>query len=220
VSGLHEANRRLFDGPFGSAYSFYMERPRLARVVAGAVWGGDPRPTYELLAAVGELPDGSTVVDAPCGAGLGFRCLSPRQRLRYLALDISPAMVERARRKAAASGLDQVEVVEGDAERIPVPDGSADLFLSMWGLHCLPHPAEAVREAARCLRPGGRLLGAMICTGNGVRQRLLVRPSTGVFGPTGSSADLSSWLSEAGLATTRLDVSGPFAYFDARRPSV
>jgi SAM-dependent methyltransferase len=218
VSALHEANRRMFGGPFGAAYSFYMERPRLARVIARVVWGGDVRPTYELLRAVAELPDGSTVVDAPCGAGIGFRSLSPRQRVRYLAVDISPAMVERARRKARDPG--QIEVIEGDAERIPVPDGSVDLFLSMWGLHCLPDPPAAVREAARCLRPGGRLIGAMICAGGTLRQRLLVRPWTGAFGPTGSSADLTSWLGDAGLTTRRFKTSGPFAYFDAARPSV
>jgi SAM-dependent methyltransferase len=218
VSALRDANRRLFGGPFGAAYSFYMDRPRLARVIAGLVWGGDIRPTYELLSAVGRLPDGSSVVDAPCGAGIGFRSLAPHQRLRYLAVDLSPAMVDRARRKAR--GLDQVAVIEGDAERIPEPDGSVDLFISMWGLHCLPDPPAAVHEAARCLRPGGRLVGAMICTGGALRQRLLVRPSTGAFGPTGSSTDLASWLGEAGLTTDRFELSGPFAYFDARRPSV
>jgi len=218
VSALRQANRRLFDGPYGSVYSFYIERPYLARVGAAAIWGGDVRPTYELLRAVGELPDGSTVVDAPCGGGIGFRSLSPGQRLRYLAVDISPAQVERARRKA--HGLDQVEAFVGDAEKLEVADESVDLFISMWGLHCLPHPDQAVREAARCLRPGGRLIGAMICTGNGMRQRLLVRPGTGVFGPAGSSADLAGWLTQAGLTAHRLEVSGPFAYFDARRPSV
>jgi len=96
VSALREANRRLFDGPYGSVYSFYIERPCLARVGAAAIWGGDVRPTYELLRAVGELPDGSVVVDAPCGGGIGFRSLSPGQRVRYLAVDISPAQVERA----------------------------------------------------------------------------------------------------------------------------
>jgi len=77
-----------------------------------------------------------------------------------------------------------------------------------------------VREAARCLRPGGRLIGGTICTGHGLRRRLLVRPSTGAFGPTGSVADLERWLGEAGFATRPLEVSGAFAYFDARLPSV
>ena len=218
MSALHEANRRLFDGPFGGFYAFYIEHPQFARVVAAAVWGGDVRPTYDLLEAVGRLPDGSTVVDAPCGSGIGFRSLSAHQRIRYLAVDISPAMVERARRRAR--GLEQVEAIEGDAGRLPVPDASVDLFISMWGLHCLPDPAAALHEAARCLKPGGRLIGAMICTGDGLRQRLLVRPSTGVFGPTGSVADLERWLGEVGFAPAPIEVSGAFAYFDARRPSV
>jgi len=101
-----------------------------------------------------------------------------------------------------------------------VPDGSVDLFISMWGLHCLPDPPAAVCEASRCLRGGGRLVGSMICTGGTLRHRLLVRPSTGAFGPGGSSEDLANWLGDAGLTTHRFELSGPFAYFEARRPSV
>jgi ubiquinone/menaquinone biosynthesis C-methylase UbiE len=155
------------------------------------------------------------VVDAPCGAGVAFVALSPRQQLRYLALDLSSPMLERARRRADSLGLDEIEFVEGDAEHIPLKDGSVDLFLSYWGLHCMLHPDAAVREIARCLRPSGRLIGAMICHGPSLRQRLFLRPGIGAFGPGGTVNDLARWLAEAGLAQTRLEVSGAFAYFEA-----
>ena len=67
-----------------------------------ALWGGDAKPFYESIRAIGELPEGAVVVDAPCGAGVAFAALSPRQRLRYLALDLSPLMLERARQRARA----------------------------------------------------------------------------------------------------------------------
>jgi ubiquinone/menaquinone biosynthesis C-methylase UbiE len=167
------------------------------------------------MRAIGELPEGAVVADAPCGAGAAFVALSPRQRLRYLALDLSPLMLERARQRARAFGLDQIELVEGDAECIPLENGSVDLFLSYWGLHCMPHPDAAVREIARCLRRGGRVVGAMICRGPSLRQRLFLRPGTGGFGPGGSVDDLARWLAAAGLTKTRLEVSGAFAYFEA-----
>jgi len=207
--------RASFDGAFGRAYSYWMERPWLARLVGLALWGGDPKPYYDSMRAIGELPEGAVVADAPCGAGAAFVALSPRQRLRYLALDLSPLMLERARQRARAFGLDQIELVEGDAERIPLENGSVDLFLSYWGLHCMPHPDAAVREIARCLRRGGRVVGAMICRGPSLRQRLFLRPGTGGFGPGGSVDDLARWLAAAGLAKTRLEVSGAFAYFEA-----
>jgi SAM-dependent methyltransferase len=207
--------RANFDGAFGRAYSYWMERPWLARLVGLALWGGDAKPYYDSMRAIGELPEGAVVADAPCGAGAAFVALSPRQRLRYLALDLSPLMLERARQRARAFGLDQIELVEGDAERIPLESGSVDLFLSYWGLHCMPHPEAAVREIARCLRRGGRVVGAMICRGPSLRQRLFLRPGTGGFGPGGSVDDLARWLVAAGLTKTRLEVSGAFAYFEA-----
>jgi SAM-dependent methyltransferase len=207
--------RANFDGAFGRAYSYWMERPWLARALGLALWGGDAKPYYESMRAIRELPEGTVVVDAPCGAGAAFVALSPRQRLRYLALDLSPLMLQRARERAHAFGLDQIEFFEGDAEHIPLENGSVDLFLSYWGLHCMPHPDAAVREIARCLRRGGRLVGAMICRGTSLRQRLFLRPGTGGFGPGGSVDDLARWLAAADLTKTRLEVSGAFAFFES-----
>jgi len=215
AEAIRERNRAGFNGAIGRAYSWYMDRPQVARVVGALVWGGDTRPFYRRLDAVREAPDGAFVVDAPCGSGIAFKGLSPAQNVRYLALDISDAMLERARRRAAVLGVNQVELVRGDVEQIPAEDRTADLFLSWWGLHCVPDPEAAVREAARCLKPGGRLVGAMICRGDGLRQRVLVRPGTGLFGRTGTPDDLATWLARAGLAGERLDVSGPFVYFEA-----
>jgi SAM-dependent methyltransferase len=212
---IRARNRASFDGAFGQLYSFWMERPWLGRAIGLAMWGGDAKPFYESMQALGGLPDGTVVVDAPCGAGVAFGALSPRQRLRYLALDLSPLMLERARRHARTLHLDQIGFVEGDAERIPLASASVDLFLSYWGLHCMPHPEAAIREIARCLRRGGRVVGAMICRGPSLRQRLLLRPGTGAFGPGGTVDELAGWLTAAGLTQTRLELSGPFAYFEA-----
>jgi hypothetical protein len=61
--------RNVCTGPFGAVYDFYIERPLLARLILGAMWGVDPRPFYRSLASVAELPDGATVLDVPCGGG-------------------------------------------------------------------------------------------------------------------------------------------------------
>jgi SAM-dependent methyltransferase len=105
--------------------------------------------------------------------------------------------------------------VRADAAAIPIESGTADLFLSHFGLHCLADPEAAVREAARCLRPGGRLEGSMIVRGPRMRQRMLVRPGVGGFGPGGTIADLRRWLDRAGLRRERVEESGCFAYFCA-----
>jgi ubiquinone/menaquinone biosynthesis C-methylase UbiE len=214
-----ERNRAVFDGAFGRVYSFYTERERLSRLIAAVVWGGDIRPFYASMRAIGETPDGGTIVDAPCGAGVALRGLHPGQRVRYIALDLSPRMLERARRRARELGLAQIEFLEDDAQSLPVEDGSVDLFLSYFGLHCLPDPPAAVAEIARSLRRRGRVVGSMITRGPTLRHRVLVRPGRGGFGPVGTVGDLRDWLAAAGLPDATVEASGLFAYFEARKPA-
>jgi ubiquinone/menaquinone biosynthesis C-methylase UbiE len=215
ADSARERNRALFDGAFGGVYSFYIERERLSRLIAAFVWGADSRPFYASMRAIGGVRHGGLIVDGPCGAGVAFRGLRPGQRVRYIALDLSSRMLELARRRAAQLGLEQIEFVEGDAQLIPVEEGSVDLFLSYWGLHCFPDPAQAVAEMARCLCPGGRVVGSMITRGHTARHRLLVHPGRGGFGPGGTVDDLRRWLDDARLQDMTVETSGLFAYFQA-----
>lgn len=207
----------FYASPFGVAYSAYMERPRLSRLIARVVWGGDVRPYYESMAAVTEAPSGGTIVDCPCGAGPALRALPPEKDIRYLAVDLSPAMLRRIRERIDRRGLHQVETARADATEIPLPDDCADLFLSHWGLHCFADPAAALAEAARILKPGGRLVGSAFVRGHDtLRQRFLVRPGAGDFGNPGTAEEVDRWLQEAGFADPRLQRSGPMLFFDAR----
>jgi len=207
----------FYASAFGAAYSFYMERPWLARMVSRAVWGGDLRPYYESMGALEEVGDDGTVVDCPCGAGPALRGIPRDRRLRYVAVDLSPSMLSRARGRALKRGLDGVELLEGSSDDIPVPTGEADLFLSFWGLHCYDDPAAALAEAGRVLAPGGRLVGATFVLGaDTLRQRLLVRPGAGDFGRVPTESEVGSHLRAAGLSPTSLRRYGPMLYFHAR----
>jgi SAM-dependent methyltransferase len=208
----------FYASPLGAAYSAYMERPRLSRALGRFFWGGDTKAYYESMSAIGEITDGGTIVDCPCGAGPAFRALDPGRGTRYVAADLSPAMLRRARERAARRGLDGIEFVESRAEELPLEDASADLFLSFWGLHCFPDPAGAVAEIGRVLKPGGRLVGASFVRGPRLRQRLMLRPQKGDFGPMGTEADLLGWLSAAGLEATGSERSGLYMFFTAVRP--
>jgi SAM-dependent methyltransferase len=214
-----ERVRQIFDGPFGAIYAYYMGHEPLSRVIARVIWGGDLHPFHESLRRIAEVANGGLIVDAPCGAGVAFRGLPPAHAVRYIALDLSEGMLARARAAATRRRLTQIEFVLAEAAATPVETGSADLFLSHFGLHCYPDPAAAITEAARCLRPGGRLEGSMIARGPRLRQRLLVRPGRGGFGPGGTVGDLRRWLEDAGLEANRIEESGCFAYFSAARSS-
>jgi ubiquinone/menaquinone biosynthesis C-methylase UbiE len=193
-----------------------MERPRLSRAIGRILWGGDSGRYYESMNAVSEVPDGSTVVDCPCGAGPAFRAVPVNGSIRYVAVDLSPSMLRRARERARLRGLTGLEIVEANATALPLPTGSADLFLSFWGLHCYDDPAGALAEAARVLRPGGRLVGASFVRGReSLRQRLLIKSGVGAFGQVGTQRELEGWLAAAGFGQVSTERSGPMLFFNA-----
>ena len=73
------------------------------------------------------------------------------------ALDTTPAMTERLRRTLTMHGIDNVEIIDGDAETIPLPDASVDAITSNGVLNLVPDKRRAMREMFRVLRPGGRV---------------------------------------------------------------
>jgi SAM-dependent methyltransferase len=199
------------------AYDFGVEREWFARPAGLALWGTDTRMFYDSFRTIGELPDGSAVLDVPCGGGVALRGLRPSQSVRYVAADISTDMLGRARARAAALGRDDIEFVEADIERIPFDDNEFDLCVSFNGLHCLPDPAAAIREISRCIKPGGRLVGDSLVRGAGLRQDLAfsVLRRAGVFGAGGTVDELRGWLTDARLRVDRLERSGAVAHFTA-----
>jgi SAM-dependent methyltransferase len=204
-------------GRVGGAYDFVVEHEWLARPGGHMLWGTDTRMLYDSFRTIGELPEGSAVLDVPCGGGVALRGLRPGQSLRYVAADISTDMLDRARARAATLGRDDIEFVEADIERMPFEDNEFDLCVSFNGLHCLPDPAAAVREIARCVKPGGRLVGDSLVRGVGLRQDLVIGflRRAGVFGVGGTLDELRGWLTDANLTVDRLEHSGAIAHFTA-----
>jgi SAM-dependent methyltransferase len=202
-----------------TVYDSVVEHERLAGVLGRLIWGTDTSAFYQEIARLGEEPDGTVILDVPCGGGVAFRGLRPRQRVRYVAGDLSPVMLRRARAEAKRRGLDQIEFTEADVEALPFDDASFDLCVSYTGLHCFPDPAAAILEIARVLRPGGVLRGTMVLRRSGLRQDALVRlyQATGVFGPSGTCEELEAWLADAGMLDVSTRSDGALAYFSARR---
>jgi SAM-dependent methyltransferase len=207
--------------PWASVYDFFVERESLARVAGRVAFGTDTGLLYRAIDAVGELPEGSAVLDIPVGGGVALRGLRPGQGIRYVAADISPDMLERTERVAREHGVeDQVELREADVEKLPFEDGEFDLVQSFAGLHCFPNPRKAVLEIARVLRPGGKFRGSVFLTGTGLRYMPAIAGGrlSGVMGPSGTRADLERWLRDAGLRNVQIDLSGAIAYFEAAKP--
>jgi SAM-dependent methyltransferase len=109
--------------------------------------------------AVAELHDGEIVLDLGAGAGadvlIAARRVAPRGRA--IGLDMTDEMLELARRNASDAGAENVEFLKGYLEDIPLPDESVDVVISNCVINLAADKAVVLREAARVLRPGGRL---------------------------------------------------------------
>jgi arsenite methyltransferase len=147
-------------------FHFHTGRP-LARLLGyQEEWlAGIPEPTIASLAGTGNpfslgvLAAGERVVDVGCGAGIdtliASKMIGPDGRA--IGVDMTPAMVEKARRSAAEMAATNVEFREGLAESLPVPDGWADVVISNGVMNLFPDKVAGLREMARALTPGGRL---------------------------------------------------------------
>jgi len=116
------------------------------------------------------LAAGERVVDL--GAGAGFDCFVAAARVgpggRVVGVDMTPAMLDKARETAREIALDNVEFREGIIEDLPVDDGWADVVISNGVLNLVADKPGALREAIRVLRPGGALAFADIAVGRAV----------------------------------------------------
>ena len=97
------------------------------------------------------------LVDLGTGTGRMLELFAPRYR-RGIGLDLSPAMLAYARAKLERTGLTHAQVRQGDIYDLPLADQSANAVVMHQILHFLSDPQRAIREAARVLAPGGRLL--------------------------------------------------------------
>jgi SAM-dependent methyltransferase len=209
----------LFDRVGAGAYDFVVQREQLSKPLGRLIWGADMGRFYAALDQVGEMPAGAAILDVPCGGGVAFRALRPDQPVRYVAADLSPGMLKRARELAARSGLEaRIEFVRTDVERLPFEAASFDLCLCLNSLHCFRDPAAALAEVGRVLKPGARLLCDCAVRGEGRRfDRLFdLYARRGIFGPGGTAADLRRWLEAAGL-DAEVELSGAIAFVEGRR---
>src|ERR1700751_5765727 len=202
-------------------YDAGVKHGRFAMIGARAMWGTDLRRMFASVDRVADVPSGASVLDIPCGGGFAFRGLGTGQVVRYVAADISPYMLARARREAGRRGVqDAIEFAEADVTALRFADASFDLCVTYNGLHCLPDPRAALGELTRVLQPGGTLRGTSCVTGRGPRQDALIALSrrAGVFGNPPHTGQIEKWLKEFGLNIVTFERSGAVELFEARMP--
>jgi SAM-dependent methyltransferase len=137
------------------AEAFGYSSEELTSIPAEANMGlscGNPTATARLRA-------GEVVVDLGSGGGLDVflaaKMVGPEGRA--IGIDMTPAMIERARANATSAGYINVEFFQSTIDTIPLPDASVDCVISNCVLNLAPDKPAVFREIVRILKPGGRL---------------------------------------------------------------
>ena len=150
----------------------------------------------DLLGLLGLVDEAWTVGDLGCGTGQMAASLAPFVA-RVIAVDGSPAMLEAARARLA--GTPNVEVREGELESLPIEPGTLDAAVAFLVLHYVAEPADALAQAARALKPGGRLLVVDMMP----HDREEYRQAMGHVWQGFEMERLGGWIADAGLTAFR-----------------
>lgn len=140
---------RYNDADLATIYTRFAPWYRWVSLVNDSVLGVAALRRWVMAEAHGD------VLDVACGTGENFRHLRSVDSLT--AVDLTPAMLERAAHRAARLGL-VVELRTMSAQYLDLPDGAFDTVTTAMSTCTFPDPVGALREMARVTRPGGRIL--------------------------------------------------------------
>jgi SAM-dependent methyltransferase len=142
-----------------------MEPDRVVREFTHQSESFNVAPVMRSADTLGRLVDlipaapGARWLDVACGPGLVARGLAPRVGEVH-GVDMTPAMVEVARREAASEGIANAVFSVGDATALEFADAAFDGAVTRFSLHHIPVPGRVVAEMARVVRPGGAVVVA------------------------------------------------------------
>ena len=169
-ASVSEQPETEFIFPTGRAWAEDLDYPaELAQVPDAAVesFAGVANPW-----TLGRLTEGERVLDLGCGAGTDSLIAAQMvsEHGRVTGIDMTPAMLTKARAAAAEMGATNVEFVESEAEQLSFPDESFDVVISNGVIDLIPDKDAVFAELHRVLAPGGRIQLADVTIQNPVSE--------------------------------------------------
>jgi len=116
----------------------------------------------QLIVDAGKPGPEDRVLDVACGGGLVGRAFAPHVR-HATGIDVTPAMLDEARRAAAQNGLTNTSWDQGDVTTLPYADESFSIVATRFSFHHFVDPLRVLKEMARVCKPGGRIVVADSC---------------------------------------------------------
>jgi len=209
---------------FGSSLYESAERDELPESAVLASLGcGNP-------IAIADLHQGETVLDLGSGGGIDVLLSARRVGPTGLAygLDMTDEMLDLARANAARAGIENLEFLKGYIEQIPLGDSTVDVVISNCVINLSAEKPKVIAEAARVLKPGGRLAVSDVIADPGMDDATKADMSawTGCIAGALTEAEFRAALTEAGLddieisETHRVHEHASAAIIRARKPGV
>ena len=139
------------------------------KAICRVIWNMDGEKNLAYLEkALSGVPEdfSGKLLEVPVGTGvLTMPVYRALPKADITCLDYSPDMMDSARKRAAALGIPNVRIQQGDVGALPFPDESFDIVLSLNGFHAFPDKEAAYRETYRVLKPGGTFCGCFYIRG-------------------------------------------------------
>jgi arsenite methyltransferase len=207
--------RSVAENPHGE-FHFEMGRAMAERLgYAPADLDRIPAEAIESFAGVGyyfhlaQLEDGETVVDLGSGSGMDtfVAALKVGSRGKVIGVDMTDEQRAKAERLRDRDGFCTVTYVKGYIEGVPLPDDSADVAISNGVINLAPDKRKVFREAARLLKPGGRLAISDIVTATQLPESIVCNSTlwAACIGGAAQKDDYRGQIEAAGLRVITIE---------------
>jgi len=158
--------------------------------------------------AAASIKEGETIIDLGSGAGFDsfLAANAAGKKGKVIGIDMTPDMIDKARKNAQKGGYGNVEFIQAEIEDIPLPDNTADIIISNCVINLSPEKKKVFSEAYRLLKPGGRIMVSDIVLKKDLPQSVLgsIEAYVGCISGAEKMEDYLGYIRDAGFNDVKI----------------